>query len=337
MVTLRKYLYGPWRESTSAAELPSRWRDLALHVTGAIEQYLLAAPPDADLRVRFQSVKASFESLPADADLLPAAEQFSAVLRTFRERADQTARAQSHDLYRILTTLNEALLLLAAGSTRTVGRLKQLEVSLERATTLNDIAALKSQLSEILTFVREDARKEAAESLRDRAQIAQQIHQVRGGSLWLRAELPGRKEAIAQMGRLSQQLSGSSVSPESVPCAVVVFVLGRIREIVKRYGDSAADELIAELLHRRIQFPDSDPQAFRWSPDVVTICLSCPEGLDRLNAFIEPQVEAPFEHRVFLGARVAVLRVALQWVVLPVSEPLVSLVEQIDRFAGEHA
>ena len=311
---------------------PRSWRDLLLRLTDSVERYVLGAGADADLRDNLRPVRTAFESAPASVDLVDAAEQFSAVLKNSRERADQVARAQSHDLYRILTTLNEALLLLAAGSTRTVSRLKQLEVSLERATSLNDMAALKSKLSEILTLVREDAHKERVELQRDRDKVERQIQQVRRGPVWLRPELPGREEAISRMERLS----ASADPPGSVQHAVAVFVLGRIREIVGRYGDSAADNLVAELLHRRIQFPEADPMAFRWSTQVLAICLRCTDGLDRLNALIEPQIENPFEHRVFLGARVAVLRVGLHWVVLPVTGPAISLAEQIDRFAGEH-
>jgi hypothetical protein len=333
MVTLRKYLYGPWQANAPQEELtPRSWRDLLLRITNSAEQHVLGADTDADLRDNLKSVRTTFDSAPAEVDLKRAAEEFAAVLKNFRERADQTARAQSHDLYRILTTLNEALLLLAAGSTRTVSRLKQLEVSLERVTTLNDIAALRSGLTEILTLVREDARRERVDLQRDLTKIERQIKDVRSGPVWLRSELPGREEAISRMERLSE----SSDPAGPVPHAAAVFVLGRIREIVRRYGDSAADNLVAELLHRRIQFSEADPMAFRWSPEVLVICLRCPDGVDRLNALIEPQIETPFEHRVFLGARVAVLRVGLHWVVLPVTRPATSLAEQIDRFAGEH-
>ena len=148
--------------------------------------------------------------------------------------------------------------------------------------------------------------------------------------LWLRSDLSGWEFAIANIERLSQQ---PGTPGENQYCAVV-FVLARLQEIIRRYGDSAANDLVAELVHRRINFPEGDLIAFRWSPEATVICIRCSDGLERLNAFIEPQLETPFEYRLFLGTRVAVLRVGLNWVVLPVVGPATRLVEQIDRFVG---
>jgi hypothetical protein len=329
MVTLHKYLYGPWKPNTEAQDSALQaWVELVLRITDGVDEHVLHGAAEVDLREGLKSIRAACQSAARAGDLIRAADEFSALVKSYRARVEQTARSQSQDLHRILTTLNEALLLLAAGSTRTVGRLKQLETSLERATNLNDMAALKSKLAEILTSIREEVRQERAESQLERGGIERQIKQIRRSAAWLRAELPGREEAAAMIDR---------VSVESHPYCLVVFVLGRIREIIARYGETAANDLVAELAHRRISFPSGDTRAFRWSREAVVICLRWSDGPEMLSALLEPQVTAQFEHRLFLGARVAVLRVGLHWVVLPVSGPAAAIVEQIDRFAGADA
>jgi hypothetical protein len=334
MVTLREYLYGPWQESTRGDKLGlSAWVNLILSISESIEQHVLDASRDVDLRDRLRALKVVFASANGQDELWQAAGEFSALIRICQDRVAQTARAHRQDVYRILMTLSEALLLLAAGSTRTVGRLKQLEVSLERATSLNDMASLKSTLADLLALVREEARQERTASQRERNALEQQVKQIRTETAWLRSDLPGREEAVTMLERLSQSTS----PPEFPQFCVVVFVLGRLKEIIRRYGDSSANDLVAELVHKRINFPERDPIAFRWSAETVLICLRWTDGLEKLNALIEPQIGNPFEHRIFLGARVAVLRVGLHWVVLPVRTPAVSLVDAIDRFAGGHA
>jgi hypothetical protein len=334
MVTLRKYLYGPWRANAAGEQTNLQaWVNLVLRMADSVEEYVLGAAADGDLREKLRSVRTILQSSEGEGATEQAADEFSVLVRSYRDRAAQTARAQSHDLYRILTTLNEALLLLAAGSTRTVGRLKQLETALERATSLNDMAALKSKLAGILTLVREEALQEHAESQRERSAIEQQIKQIRRGATWLRSDLPGRDEAIAAIGRLSQELP----PPGEDQFFLVIFVLARLQEIVRRYGESAASDLVADLVHRRVNLPEGDRLAFRWSPEATVIAVRWGDGLEKLNELIEPQIETPFEHRLFLGSRLAVLRVGLNWVVLPVSRPAALLVEQIDRFIGGNA
>ncbi len=304
------------------------WVNLIFKMTHSVEQHILDSPTEVDLRDRLRAFRTTFEAAAGEDDLRRAADEFAALVTIYRERVSQTARAQSQDLYRILATLNEALLLLAAGSTRTVGRLKQLEVSLERATSLNDMAALKSKLADILVLVREDVQEERSESQRERNAVEQQVRQLRSGAPWLRLDVPGRNEAIAMIERLSQS--------ERPPFFVVVFVLHRIREIVRRYGDAAARDLVSELVHRRITFPDREPAPFRWSSEAVLVFVRWEDGPEHLNALIEPQIENPFEHRLLLGARVALLRVGLHWVVLPVGGQPATLVDAIDRFVGGH-
>jgi hypothetical protein len=330
MVTLKKYLYAPWQASAPGeGSNHQAWVSLVLEMMGAVEQQVLNAPSDRDLREALKAVRGTFEQGSEEDELFRAADDFSTLLKRYRERVTHAARAQSNDIYRILAMVNEALLLLAAGSTRTVGRLKQLEHSLERATSLNDIAALKSKLSEILTAVRDDVRREREESRQERETMDQQMQHLRQEARCLTSDLPGREEATAMVEQILQSADPQGGSE----FCFVVFVLGRLREIVRRYGDSAANDLVRELVHRRLKFPDLDVSAFRWSPEAVLIGLRWTEGLERLNAFIEPLAPSQFEHRLFLGARAAVLRIGIHWVALPAMGGAAELIYQIDGFA----
>ncbi|MGH7488904.1 MAG: hypothetical protein ACREMY_25375, partial [bacterium] len=204
----------------------------------------------------------------------------------------------------MLTMLNEALLLLASGSERTVGRLKRLEVSLDRAGTIQEITTLKSKLAEVVIFLREESERERVESIASLSSMDEQLREVRESAAWLRLDLPGREEAVAALQSPAEGV------------AAAVFVLDRLRLIATRYGEEAARDLVQELVSKCIKplAPESKP--YRWSADAILLLIPHAPDLNAVNAKIAREADGTFEHKVFAGARVATLKVNLRWVVM---------------------
>ena len=238
MLTLSEYLYARERKADPAivggVPAGAGWLDFTTSLLASVNTHALAPDEHADLRERLLALSASLSGAP---DLSQPASSFDETMREFRERFEKSLRSQSQDMYKMLTMLNEALLLLASGSERTVGVLKQLEVSLDRASTIQEIATLKSKLTEVVHFLREESKREREESHASLSSMDEQLREVRESAGWLRFDLPGREEAVAALRSLTAAGSGSRHF-------AAVFVLDRLRMIAARYGEEAARDLV---------------------------------------------------------------------------------------------
>jgi GGDEF domain-containing protein len=318
MLTLGEYLNARRRNAPPAAEpAPGpdpAWLEFASSLVHSINSHALAPDEHSDLRQRLLALSSS---LSGAANLSQPANSFDETMREFQERFEKSARSQSQDMYKMLTMLNEALLLLASGSERTVGVLKQLEHSLDRASTIQEMTTLKSKLGEVVVFLREESKREREESVASLCAMDEQLREVRESATWLRLDLPGREEAAAAL-----ENPGESV-------AAAVFVLDRLRLIATRYGEEAAGDLVQELVNKRIKPLAAESKPFRWSADAILLLIPQAADLSAVNAKIAREADTTFEHKVFAGARVATLKINLRWVVMRVAAGSAA---DIDRF-----
>lgn len=335
MLTLSEYLYARGRKAQSTEPAPAVppepdpetvSLEFAASLIAGVSRHVMAPPEHADLREKLSQASGA---LPKTRNQRESGAVFDAALREFQTRAEKTSKGQQQDMYKMLTMLNEALMLLASGSERTVSILKQLEVSLERAATIQDVTTLRSKLSEVVRFLREESRKEREQSEASVTSMDQQLREVRESITWLRLDLPGREEALAAL---------QAVAAENVTAAgdgrnplAAVFVLDRLRAITARYGEDTVRDLVQELVSKHIRPLASESQPFRWSDDAVLLLMPQSPGVEEVNAKITRDADRPFEHKIFAGARVATLRVNMRWVVMPVAAGT-TLNEDIDRF-----
>ncbi|HLJ16728.1 MAG TPA: hypothetical protein VKV15_19690 [Bryobacteraceae bacterium] len=325
MVTLNEYLYGRWRKGdpSDPPQPATAWPDFAASVVTSVAGHVLEGDSHADLRQELEALKEALRCNPNPIDLSQSANGFDGFMREFRTRFDKACRSQGHDMYKMLAMLNEALLLLASGSERTVGRLKQLEVSLERTATIHDITTLKSKLAEIVQFVREESRRERQESQAAVSTLDDEIRVARETITWLKLDLPDRDEAMAAMQTLSATGGRNPFA--------AVFVLDRLPAIAERYGDEATGDLVQELVHKRIRPLATGSPPYRWSANAILLLIPHAPDITQINERIAREASDSFEYKIFVGARIATLRIHFRWVVMPALGSA-TLAEDIEAF-----
>ncbi len=327
MITLRRYLDAVNRPQRRGEPVESvrdapPWPEFTAAIVDCVSRYVLDGEPYGDIREDLRILNETIRSAAQPPD--PAA-GFERPIEEFRRRANEASRNQFREMTRMLATMNEALLLLAAGSDRTVGALKQMETTLEHASKLNDISSLKSKVNEVVAAISRETVREREDSARAISTLQQQISAARSTFSSIGAEFADREHAI---GVFRQALA-----PGARPSMACVFVLQRIRAIVARYGKEAAVELLHELIRARIQPLAPESASFLWSEDSAVLLIENPD-LSVLKDQIRAQVEPPFEHRLVAGGRLVTLNASVRSVLLPIHDSPEFMAAEIDRFVS---
>lgn len=321
MVTLKPYLDGMRKktECADAAPLPSPWPEFATALVDSVSRYVLDGEPYRDIREDLRLLSQTLRS----ADRPPASsEQFDRSVQEYRRRSEDASQAQCSDMRRMLASLNEALIILASGSDRTVGALRQMEMTLQHAATLNDISSLKSKVNEVIGLVAQETARQNGESAHAISEMHNRISAAQNNFYAGPVEYPDRERAVVAMTEGVQERDG----------AVAVFVLQRLQAIVMRYGKDTAKELLHNLIRDRIHPLAPEAQAFAWSDDTALLVAS-----SDLQDQIRSKSDIPFEHRFVSGGRLATLKGSLRAAVLPIRQPVSQTVCEIDLFARSAA
>lgn len=327
MVTLKPYLEAMRKkqECADAAALPGPWPEFATALVDSVSRYVLDGEPYRDIRDDLQLLS---ENLRAAERPPSSSEAFDRSVQEFRRRCEDVSQAQCSDLRRMLGSMNEALIILASGSDRSLDALRQMEMTLEHAATLNDISSLKSRVNDVIRLVSQETVRQREESPRAIAEMNDAITAARKTFHAAPAEYPDRERAVTAMTEAVAQSAGSIVA---------VFVLQRLPAITVRYGKDTARDVVHNLIRDRIHPLAPDSQAFAWSDDTALLVVPAGTTSGSIKDQIRAKPEIPFEHRFVAGGRLAALKGSLRASVLGIRQPVSQTVCDIDTFARSAA
>jgi hypothetical protein len=321
MVTLKRYLDGIGKSERAAASRPAQpWPAFTTSLVDSVSRNVLVGEPYGDIR---EDLRVLSENLSHSSEPPSSSADFDRNFEEFHRRSEDASESQCRDMRRMLGTMNEALLMLASGSERTVGALKQMESTLEHAVTLKDIWSLRSRVTEVIKLVSQETVRQHEESARAISNLHEKITAAKVVFQPASAEFQDREHAVGAI---------ESAAGTDSPAFAGVFVLQRIRAIVMRYGRETATELLHQLIRERIQPLAPDAQTFVWSEDAAILLISGHSDSSRLNQHIRANVEVPFEHRIVSGGRIAMLKASVRSLMLPVEQPIDRVCQEIDRF-----
>ena len=317
-------LLPPAPPSSPSSPLPAPWPEFATALVDSVTRHVLDGEPYRDIRDDLRLLSESIRS----ADQPPSSsEAFDRSIQEFRRRCDDASQTQCSDMRRMLSSMNEALIILASGSDRSLDALRQMEMTLELAATLNDISSLKSKVNDVIRLVSQETVRLRDESPRAISEMNRHITAARDTFHVAPPEYPDRERAVAAMTERAGEHPG----------AVAVFVLQRLHAIVMRYGKETARELLHSLIHGHIQPFAPDARAFVWSDDTALLFVAGVTSFANLKQEIRSKAEVPFEHRFVSGGRLVSLKGSLRATVFALREPVSETVCDIDLFARSAA
>jgi len=255
----------------------------------------------------------------------------SRVLSNHQSAARQTALDQAVEVQHIFAMLNQALIVLAEGSDRSVSRLSRIQELLQRTSQIKDIVALKASLSDTVKFVEAESiqtRDTASEHL---AQFQTEVGKARvflGNS---KVEMAGRPEGIT---RISEGLRSL---PAGQAMYAVAYVFDRLQAVKLRYGPEIADEMIFRIIKERVQPVSPANSSYRWTSSSIVGIFERPREMDALRLEVANLNRTPLVHKVTLGNRTAVLTISPSHLVTEgISNPE-NFAKQVDDFTKYRA
>lgn len=323
IISLATYLHG---DSKMGAVGNVSSREILLDLLTTLEAQVFSGPACATLREEVRALRQDVPAYLDGGDFVPVRHRLHEILGAYQALMSATSLASALEMQKIVAMLSETLQVLAAGSHRSVLRLKEVEVLLTKVSGLDDIVALKSRLTDCLAFVRKETAREHEEVSQTLATVKEDFRKAQEALLFSSHAAPGRKAAEQHLARIIQ-------SSPSAPWFVAVFVLQHFALVSRRYGSSVADQLLLELIRLRIQPFVKDGAVFRWAKDSVLAVLPDVGSLDKVQEEIRVSMSQPLDYRAPIGGRVAVLTIATRWMAWAAAGlPYDNIITTIDGF-----
>jgi hypothetical protein len=317
-------LYSDSAPALLAETAAGNYVDLASLTIAAVRRLVLGRETFADL---FEEMGAIRSGLHVENDreiLSQSAARVEDVLARYKSRVDQADMDRAADFRNVLDMLNEAMSYLTAGSEKADTSRKHLETDLLLATRIDDISALRKQLSKILNSVREEGRLQREKAREVIASLGAQIQQVHKAQSRFIARLPGRTDALAFLKQNWQPGSPSNLH-------LGIFVADSLAQIRERHSDEVANLILQDLGRKQLHPLLPDSQVYEWSPDALLLVWQHPDQVTSGSALLA-RSRLPYQQRAFVGGRVAVFSITLRSLVVQARGSIEELVSTLDRF-----
>jgi diguanylate cyclase (GGDEF)-like protein len=324
--------------ATEAAEVYLRTACLLLQaielhtIEGESEDYQLFRTSVKALQSRLRNQQPSSEGLVVVGAASKAMEDYNRQTKKF-------ISAQRVEWQGIIRMLGEAISEFIPADTQSAANLREIDRSLGKAVSLDEIRGLKSRLASCLQSVRSHRNEQQYETPKRPQPLSQPGQADSAGnpdtSEYLEQEedpltgLPMRRHGEAAIRECTQ-------SDKS--WFAVIFVVNRVGTIKARFGHPVGDRIMFLFLQRLAQELLASDQLFRWSGSSFLALLE----RDGSEAAVAHQISRILlrqqEETFTIAGREVVLTVAATWTVFPVGgiQPD-ALVGNIDNFVRQTA
>jgi GGDEF domain-containing protein len=268
------------------------------------------------------------ERTAESASILLLADEAAKLTDEYNRGLEDHLRSLSSEKQSALGLMIEGFIKICADSEAAAQNLRFIERELGKASRLQDIRSLKSQMAGCLEALSlESARQEkGAEGLQK--QIG--IHNP-GGAIYDPATgLPGALPA-------ESYIRGCASSAQRI--YVLLVVLKSVDVINRRYGYSAGDTLISRYAAAIAERLPKESRLFRWHGPSFVAVLPMPESANAANAEAARFTAAPSEYLIEQDDRSILLKTTATWMTLPIlrSSDAIDFSRTLDAFVTDHA
>jgi GGDEF domain-containing protein len=256
-------------------------------------------------------------------------------LEDYNRHTSKFLRIQTNELKNMLTMLTQTVIAVGASSEMSVGRLHDIEKSLDQTRMVEDIHVLKSQLGECLQSVRGEALRQKAqgkialESMQH--DLVQSQDRLGGLSISNVDEVTGLPDQL----EAEKELQSAAASPD--PKFLLLAVINRLQAITTRFGSSIGDQVLAAAArHFRSALPPED-RLYRWHGPVLVAVLRRTTAIDSVRNEVRRFADQKLEETVAIGTRSVSLPISASWTVFPIVPPLDALLRKLETFTAAQA
>jgi GGDEF domain-containing protein len=264
-------------------------------------------------------------------DLLVVAGTTMRALEEYNQRTSRFIRRQTVELQKMVTMLTETVISLGAGNDQSAGRLQEIEKRLEGASVLDDIQSLKTNLSECLKTVREEAQRQKNDGEKALQKLQQQLAAAqenlgtatRSMDLDKVTGLPNYEEAL-------KAVHAAVVSPKRV--YAITAVVGRVQAVNTRFGYAVGDKLLNAFRERFQNGLAQNDTLFRWRGPVLVALLQRDGTIDQVRTEVRRFADTKQETMLEIGNRTVLMPISAGWSVFAAVHPVDGLLKKIENF-----
>jgi GGDEF domain-containing protein len=318
VISLKKILQG------DDAGVETLLRVVRLLLEG-IERYAIEGDPDdlGGFRTSIQRLTSSLDGDLAVSELLVQAGSALQTLEDYNRRTARYLKRPAGEWQAVVTMLIAAIAGMPAADGEKVGRLREIAARVRGANAVEDVHKIRLQLSECLTELQLDTRRQKEQDTRVAAPAAAEPG----------PPPTGNDEVTGLATRAQAEEALVHAWQTDPPSYVAVMAVDRLQIFNMRFGHSVGDEVLryyGEFL--RGQFRPGD-RIFRWSNAVLLALLPRPNRLDIVRDEVARLMDVPCEHTVQTASRTILLPIAARWTVFPSMAAPRLLAHKIDAFA----
>jgi GGDEF domain-containing protein len=323
VISLKKLL------DTSSDESSLTLRAIVLFLNAtALRAVDYDAAKQATYQRGMQDICARIEHTGDAASLLLLADEAAKLTDEYNRGLEEHLQSLGAEKQSALSLMIEGFIKICADSEAAAQNLRFIEQELGKASRLQDIRALKSQMAGCLEALsRETARQEkGAEGMQ--RQIG--LHNP-GGVIY--DPVTGLAGALPA----ESYIRGCTSSGQQI--YVLLLVLKGLDVVNRRYGYSAGDRLISRYSAALAERLPEKGRLFRWhGPSFVAVMLK-PESDSAVNAEAARMAAAPSEYMIEQDDRSIFLKATATWMVVPIlrSSDAIDFSGKLDAFVTDHA
>ncbi len=293
-----------------------------------IGDHAIRCDPDEYIRFR-QSMEltgAALADCAAGPETLIQAGGAIRLLEDYNRRTAQQLRVRGSELEGMVKMLTGAIGEISTAGEENVSRLHRIEGMVSSVTQIEDVRAVRAQLSICLDEIRKEAGRQKTVSSGAIDRLKQDLERVQAGtSTDALTGLPVRAQAV--------ELIGTACASEQ-PALVAIMVIDRLQAVNAALGSEAGDQLLRYFSGYVARGLTSGDQLFRWTGASLLALVLRPAKIETLREEIRYLLDQKLEYTVRTATRSVRLPVTARWTLFPMMASSRLLIQKIDTFAS---
>jgi GGDEF domain-containing protein len=247
-------------------------------------------------------------------------------LEEYNRKTAQQLRVRSGELQDMVKMLTFAIGEISTTGEENVSRLRRIEGLVSSVTQIEDVRAVRAQLSVCLEEIRKEAARQKIASTSAVDRLKKDLAEVQNGPA---------ADPVTGLSHRAQAVELISNACESeLPVFAVVMVIDRLQAVNTACGTAAGDQLLRYFSgYVRRSLPSED-RIFRWTgASLLALVARCPR-IDPLREQIKLLMDEKLEYTVRTPTRSVRLPVTARWALFPMMPSPRLLIQKLDTFAS---
>jgi diguanylate cyclase (GGDEF)-like protein len=248
------------------------------------------------------------------------------LLEDYNRRTAQGLRVRGSELQGMVKMLTTAIGEISTSGEENVTRLHRIEGLVSSVTQIEDVRAVRAQLSICLDEIRKEAGRQKTVSSGAVDRLKRDLERVQTNtSTDALTGFPLRARAVELI---------STACESERPACVAIIVIDRLQAVNAALGHEAGDQLLRYFSGYLGRSLTNGDQLFRWTGASLLALVLRPAKIETVREELRYLLEQKLEYTVRTATRSVRLPVTVRWTLFPTMASSRLLIQRVDSFAS---